>query len=101
MKNTSRSIFGLLAVAGLGLGPMTGCVGGYVEAGEPVYYGGEPWVQTDVVIGGGGGWYGEHRDNAYVHPDARRNDSRQAVRHDSPPARRESSPAKKPDDHHK
>jgi hypothetical protein len=101
MKNTSKSIFGLLVVAGLGLGLMTGCAGGYVEASEPVYYGGEPWVQTDVVIGGGGGWYGEHRDNAYVHPDSRRNDNSQAVRHDSQPAPRESSPGKKPDDHHK
>jgi hypothetical protein len=54
-----------------------------------------------VVVGGGGGWYGDHRDNAYVHPDAGRNDNKQAVRHDSPPARSEASPAKKPDDHHK
>jgi hypothetical protein len=101
MKNTLKSIFGLLFVAGLGMGPMAACVGGYVEGGGPVYYGGEPWVQADVVVGGGGGWYGDHRDNAYVHPDARRGGNSQAVRHDSPPARSESSPAKKPDEHRK
>ncbi|MGA2016848.1 MAG: hypothetical protein ABSH26_07805 [Opitutaceae bacterium] len=101
MNNTLKSVFGLFFITGLGLGAMTGCAGGYVEAGGPVYYGGEPWVQTDVVVGGGGGWYGDHRDNAYVHPDAGRNDNKQAVRHDSPPARSEASPAKKPDDHHK
>jgi hypothetical protein len=100
MKNISRSILGLLTLSGLCLGPMIGCAGGYVEASEPVYYGGDPWVQTDVVIGGGGGWYGGHRDNAYVHPDARRG-GRPEQRHASAPARRDSSHANKSDDHRK
>ena len=100
MKHSSKSIFGLVIVAGLALGPLAGCVGGYVEAGEPVYYGGEPWVQTDVIVGGGGGWYGGHRDNAYVHPDSRREPSRSAPRaeHTAP---RESNSGRKSDDHHK
>ena len=67
--------------------------GGYVEAGEPVYYGGEPWVHTDVVVVGGGAWYGDHRDHAYVHPDSRR-----APVHSAP---RQSNSRPKQDDHHK
>ena len=101
MKHTLKTICGLLAVAGLQLGPMTGCVGGYVETGGPEYYGGEPWIQTDVVVGGGGGWYGGHRDNAYAHPDGNRSGGRPAPRAEHAAAPRASNSGAKQQEHHK
>jgi hypothetical protein len=58
-------------LAALNLAVLTGCVGGYVEAGGPGYYGDSGWIDSTVVIGGGHGWYGDHHDGAYVHPDYR------------------------------
>jgi hypothetical protein len=102
MKHTFKTIAGLLAVAGLQLGPMTGCVGGYVDSGGPEYYGGEPWVQTDVVVGGGGGWFGGHRDNAYAHPDGNRSGGGHAApRAEHAAAPRASSSGSKQEEHRK
>ena len=101
MKHTFMTIAGLMAVAGLQLGPMTGCVGGYVETGGPEYYGGEPWIQTDVVVGGGSGWYGGHRDNAYAHPDGNRSRGRPAPRAEHAAAPRASNSGAKQQEHHK
>jgi hypothetical protein len=66
MKRSNKFILGGVLLAALNLAALTGCVGGYVEAGGPGYYGG-PWVDNTVIVGGGG-WYGDHHDGAYVHP---------------------------------
>ena len=49
-----------------------GCAGGYVAAGGDVgYYGGDPWIENDVIVTGGGRpWYHDH-PGAYAHPDYR------------------------------
>jgi hypothetical protein len=69
MKTPSKILCGALVLAGLPLGLLTGCVGGgYVEGGgyDGPYYGGG-WYDGTVVVGGGG-WYHDHGDRAYVHP---------------------------------
>jgi hypothetical protein len=73
MKHTNKLLSAALALAGLNLAVMTGCVGGggYAEVDSgPGYYGDGPWIDSSVVVEGGGrGWFGGHRDNAYVHPN--------------------------------
>jgi hypothetical protein len=68
MKHKNKFIVGGILIAAFNLAIMTGCVGGYVAAGGPGYYGDGGWVDGTVIVGGGG-WYGDHRDGAYVHPD--------------------------------
>ncbi|HEY5228668.1 MAG TPA: hypothetical protein VIJ19_09010 [Opitutaceae bacterium] len=70
MKHPNKILAAALLIAGFNLLSMTGCVGGgYVDAGGgSAYYGDGPWIDSTVIVGGRG-WYGGHRDNAYVHPD--------------------------------
>ncbi|HEY1793603.1 MAG TPA: hypothetical protein VGG34_11845 [Opitutaceae bacterium] len=50
---------------------LAGCAGGYVEGGGGVYYGGDPWIDDQVIVTGGGHpWYHGHA-GAYVHPGSR------------------------------
>ncbi len=73
MKHSNKILSAALVLAGLNIAVMTGCVGGggYAEVDSgPGYYGDGPWIDNNVVVEGGGrGWFGGHRDNAYVHPD--------------------------------
>jgi hypothetical protein len=65
MKLSNKFLLCALILAGLELGSMTGCVG-YVGPGDGgVYYGGDPWIHSDVIVTGRG-WYGGH--GGYVHP---------------------------------
>jgi hypothetical protein len=68
MNTKNKFILAGIFIAALNLAAVTGCVGGYVEAGGPGYYGDHGWIDSTVIVGGGG-WYGGHRDGAYVHPD--------------------------------
>jgi hypothetical protein len=68
MNTKNKFIVGNLLIAALNLVAMTGCVGGYVAAGGPGYYGDPGWIDSTVVVGGGYGWYGGHHGGAYVHP---------------------------------
>jgi hypothetical protein len=79
----------------------TGCAGPGDGGGGGVYYGGDPWIQSDVVVTGGGrGWFGGgHNDRGYVHPDAGH-----AAPHAAPAPRAEAPRASgggRDDDHHK
>jgi hypothetical protein len=70
MKHARRILLGSLFVMVVQI-VATGCVG-YVGdgGGGGVVYGPSVWVHDDVWIDGGGrGWYGDHNDHAYVHPD--------------------------------
>jgi hypothetical protein len=70
MKQTNKFIFATVLLIGLQLGAVTGCVG-YVGGGGGggVYYGGDPWIHTDVIVTGGGHpWYGGSGGRGYVHP---------------------------------
>jgi hypothetical protein len=69
MNTKNKFIVGGVLIAALNLAAVTGCVGGYVAAGGPGYYGDGGWIDTNVVIDGGHHWYGDHNDGAYVHPD--------------------------------
>ena len=72
MKHTKTILLGILVLAGLQLGAMTGCVG-YVGGPGGVEYGGGPWFQDGVWIEGGRGWYGGgHGGGGYIHPDGNR-----------------------------
>jgi hypothetical protein len=64
MKHSKSIMLGIVLLAGLQLGIMTGCVG-YVGA-RGGYYGGDPWYHDGVWINGGGGWYGH--GGGYAHP---------------------------------
>jgi hypothetical protein len=98
-----------LAVAACAQMLSSGCVadGG---GGGGVVYGDGPWIQSDVVVeGGGAGWYGRHDDHApdhdrgYVHPSA---GGRPAESHSAPaashpaPAAHESGGGGREPDHH-
>lgn len=65
MKNLKKILLCSLILAGLQFGGLSGCVG-YVGGGGGGYYDGGVWVQDDVIVGGGRGWYGGGR--GYVHP---------------------------------
>jgi hypothetical protein len=63
-----------LALATWVQGLSSGCVAGG-DGGGAVVYGDGPWIQSDVVVEGGGpGWYGRRddrgADHGYVHPSA-------------------------------
>jgi hypothetical protein len=70
MKSQSKILFGALLLAA------AGCEGGYVAAGGDtgVYYGGDPWIENDVIVTGGDRpWYHDY-PGAYVHPEYRGED---------------------------
>ena len=91
MKHSQSILIGTLAMAAIQFAS-TGCVAdGGGGGGGDVYYGGDPWVQTDVVVTGGGrGWYGGrndgHGDRGYVHPSAPRPAARSAPAPHNAPA---------------
>jgi len=96
MKPPFKFLLGATILAGAQLSLMTGCVGGgYVEASSgPAYYGDGPWIDNTVIVEGRGrGWYGDHRDRAYVHPD-----NHPAPRRD---VHVDSHPGHDRDDHHR
>lgn len=69
MKPLHKMILGAVLLTSIQLAS-TGCA---VEGGGGggVYYGGDPWIDNDVIVTGGGrGWYGggDHKDGGYVHP---------------------------------
>lgn len=64
MSHKNKFIFCALFLLSIQLGALTGCVG-YVGGGG-VYYGGDPWIHSDVIVTGGRGWYGH--GGGYVHP---------------------------------
>lgn len=73
-KFDSRPVFTVaaLALAICVQSLSTGCVAGG-DGGGAVVYGDGPWIQSDVVVeGGGAGWYGRRddhgNDHGYVHP---------------------------------
>jgi hypothetical protein len=66
MKHPKTIILGILLLAGLELGTLTGCVGYVGARTDGVYYGDGPWFQDGVWVHGGGGWYGH--GGGYAHP---------------------------------
>jgi hypothetical protein len=94
MKHPNKYISDGVLIACLSVAALTGCVGGYVEGGGgPDYYGNGPWIDNNVVITGGRGWYGHNNDHAYVHPNNR--PAGHADNHSAPHA------APHGDDHHR
>ncbi len=86
MKLASKVALGSLALVAYQFA-FTGCVATGGGGDGDVYYGGDTWIHSDVVVtGGGGGWFGKDRDdhrgdNAYIHPSA--------GRREAPPSRAE------------
>jgi hypothetical protein len=103
MKHSNKLLYTALVLAGLNVAAMTGCVGGgYAEVDSgPGYYGDGPWIDNTVVVEGGRGWYGGHRDNAYVHPDNHSDNHRAPAAHAQVHAEAHSAPSGGGGDHHR
>jgi hypothetical protein len=89
MKHSRSLLIASMAAAAI-LTVSTGCVAEGGGGGGEVEYGGGPWIQSDVIVTGGGrGWYGGrddghgdgHADRGYVHPSAPRPASHSAPAH--------------------
>ena len=89
MKHSRSLLIASMAAAAI-LAASTGCVAEGGGWGGDIEYGGGPWIQSDVIVTGGGrGWYGgrndahndDHADRGYVHPSAPRPAAHSAPSH--------------------